>query len=427
MESAYALLLTAVSVFVMLLATLYLALNGNDQGEKNPKAEKRPSSVLKASSTEEGATSKAKDDGAEVDEADEESEGTPVWEDDGQDAEGPINPSIMPSSDDDIWKVWFDQPQSSKGMSKGQFEDSMKVLGTFNTMADFWDRFSSLMHEKLPTKSNVRVFQSMIRPMWEDPINRDGGKWIVVIPKQKSVGVFNEVLACMVGGKFKCEISGLVLSKKVREDLVSIWTPSGLPEPSLMALRDAVGTLLENHLGLKPEITFMWHDRKNKINISGLNPPQNKGPNDKDPKADGKLVGEREKKRDGETKKKATKSKPKSPGVKPKSPSGVKPKSPQTAPKLEKPVKSPTGMKPPVAAVSAPTTNVWADRAAKAASGNEAAAASPGRLPATAPVKKAPVKVEPRPEPEPESEPEPKKVVDPDGWETVVTKKKGKR
>jgi len=186
-----------------------------------------------------------------------------------EDADGPINLSVMPASDDDIWKVWFDQPAQAKGMSKGQFEDSMKVLGTFNTMADFWDRFSNLMHEKLPTKSNVRVFQSNVRPLWEDPVNCDGGKWIVVIPKQKSVGVFNEVLAAMVGVKFECEVSGLVLSKKVREDLVSVWTPSGLPVTSLEVLRDNISKLLETHLGLKPEITFMSHDKKNKVQIQG--------------------------------------------------------------------------------------------------------------------------------------------------------------
>jgi len=190
----------------------------------------------------------------------------------GEDASGPIWPSVQTASDEDTWKVWFDQPSQSKSMSKGQFEDSMKVLGTFNTMADFWDKFSNLMHEKLPTKSNVRVFQSNVRPLWEDPVNHDGGKWIVVVPKPKSVGVFNEVLAAMVSNKFNCEISGLVLSKKVREDLVSVWTPSGLPIASLEHLRDTISQLLELHLGLKPEITFMSHkhvDKKNKINIAG--------------------------------------------------------------------------------------------------------------------------------------------------------------
>lgn len=239
-----------------------------------------------------------------------------------EDADGPIQLNMMPASESDIWKVWFDQPAQSKGMSKGQFEDSMKVLGTFNTMADFWDRFSNLMHEKLPTKSNVRVFQSNVRPLWEDPVNREGGKWIVVIPKQKSVGVFNEVLAAMVGGKFECEVSGLVLSKKVREDLVSIWTPSGLPTYALEHLRDNISKLLETHLGLKPEISFMSHDKKNKVNIqgkAGSEKKQGDGKGGNSARVAGKFTGV-----------KPTKSP--AMGSKPPIPAGGKPKSPAMPP-----------------------------------------------------------------------------------------------
>lgn len=317
MDSGYALLLTAATVAAMILATFFFI------NQKNVAASRSRAAATGAPSS---SSSKASEEQSSPDETSppeppsgDSSPGAGGYQhsspEDASDADGPIHPSIMPSSDDDLWKVWFDQPLNSKGMTKAQFEDSMKVLGTFNTMADFWDRFSNLMHEKLPTKSNVRVFQSNVRPLYEDPINREGGKWIVVIPKQKSVGVFNEVLAAIVGGKFNCEISGLVLSKKVREDLVSIWTPSGIPTPSLEVLRDSIGDLLETHLGLKPEITFMSHDKKNRVTIQG------KGEKDrKEGKAGSKA--------------RFTGVKPKSPGMKPKSP-GLKPKSPQTAPLKE--------------------------------------------------------------------------------------------
>jgi len=255
MDTVYAVLFTAATVAAMLLATLFFF--SKQESPRSPAAK-----VLTSTASPSPERVRRHD-------VSEESVESPRSAGSCEDADGPINLTYQPASDDDIWKVWFDQPAQSKGMSKGQFEDSMKVLGTFNTMADFWDRFSNLMHEKLPTKSNVRVFQSNVRPLWEDPINCDGGKWIVVVPKQKSVGVFNEVLAAMVGGKFECEVSGLVLSKKVREDLVSVWTPSGLPVSSLEVLRDNISKLLETHLGLKPEITFMSHDKKNKVQIQG--------------------------------------------------------------------------------------------------------------------------------------------------------------
>lgn len=320
MDSGYALLLTAATVAALILATFFVI------NQKSVQSKREVTEIDSDVSPSSEALNETSDTSPDAPSTGGGSEAMGSAED----ADGPIHPSIMPSSDDDLWKVWFDQPSNSKGMTKAQFEDSMKVLGTFNTMADFWDRFSNLMHEKLPTKSNVRVFQSNVRPLYEDPINREGGKWIVVIPKQKSVGVFNEVLAAIVGGKFNCEISGLVLSKKVREDLVSIWTPSGIPTPSLEVLRDSIGDLLETHLGLKPEITFMSHDKKNRVTIQGKGEKGSK---------DGK-VGH---------KAKFTGVKPKSPGIKPKSP-GLKPKSPQTAPLKE-------GGKP--AGGMAPTANAW--------------------------------------------------------------------
>jgi len=326
-STTYSILFTAATVAALILATFFFFSSRSDIKEDEPEEPRRsehsepvPAAVTVDDTPEESPSPTwafAEEEGADMMYNPENSE----------DADGPICPHVMSASDDDTWKVWFDQPSQSKGMSKGQFEDSMKVLGTFNTMADFWDKFSNLMHEKLPTKSNVRVFQSNVRPLWEDPINRDGGKWIVVVPKPKSVGVFNEVLAAMVSNKFNCEISGLVLSKKVREDLVSVWTPSGLPVPSLENLRDTISQLLELHLGLKPEITFMSHDKKNKVQIAG------KDKKDKE----GKIAGQQATKLVKINGMKPAKSgAPKSPGSTPKM-TGVKPKSPSTAPLKEKP------------------------------------------------------------------------------------------
>jgi len=344
--AGYTILLTAATVAAMILATFFfIGQKGTVKSVKKAapaERKKEPVEVPTAANVADSSNPETNFEESPVGE--EQNAADDFRPDNAEDAAGPIWPSVMTASDEDSWKVWFDQPNQSKTMSKGQFEESMKVLGTFNSMADFWDKFSNLMHEKLPTKSNVRVFQSNVRPLWEDPVNRDGGKWIVVVPKPKSVGVFNEVLAAMVSNKFECEISGLVLSKKVREDLVSIWTPSGLPIPSLELLRDTISKLLELHLGLQPEITFMSHDKKNKIAIAG------KGEKEK-----------KEKQAPQPTKMRFTGMKParagaqerppKSPGLSgkggpsPKPSPGMRPKSPSTAPNRDLPPKAPPGSK----------------------------------------------------------------------------------
>jgi len=331
MDTVYAILFTGATVVAMILATLFFFYQ-QETSRKPARGSPAPASPTSNSPSPEPVTTD-----------------TASPTDGHEDADGPVNLSVMPASDDDIWKVWFDQPAQTKGMSKGQFEDSMKVLGTFNTMADFWDRFSGLMHEKLPTKSNVRIFQSNVRPLWEDPLNVKGGKWIVVIQKQKSVGVFNEVLAAMVGGKFECEVSGLVLSKKVREDLVSIWTPSGLPVASLETLRDNISKLLETHLGLKPEITFMSHDKKNKIQIPGKQGTSEKRNGDNKPqaaRAPGKFTGAKPTRKTPNSSPSLGGMPSKSPGLGP-----ARPKSPRSAPGQE-----PSGQEPWAARVERPKT-----------------------------------------------------------------------
>jgi len=174
---------------------------------------------------------------------------------------------------EDAWKVWYDLMPNTKGMTDKDFAESIKELGTFGTIADFWNDFGEVMQEKLPMRSNIRVFQNGVKPQWEDPLNVNGGKWIIVVSKNKSIGAFNEVLAGAVAGSFSCEISGVVLSKKPREDLVSVWTPSGVEPQILERVRDELAALVSKHLSITPQITFMYHDKKNnsQTKIKGIN------------------------------------------------------------------------------------------------------------------------------------------------------------
>merc|ERR1712046_384332 len=89
---------------------------------------------------------------------------------------------------EDAWKVWYDLMPNTKGMTDKDFAESIKELGTFGTIADFWNDFGEVMQEKLPMRSNIRVFQNGVKPQWEDPLNVNGGKWIIVVSKNKSIG-----------------------------------------------------------------------------------------------------------------------------------------------------------------------------------------------------------------------------------------------
>lgn len=97
---------------------------------------------------------------------------------------------------------------------------------------------------------------------WEEAINREGGKWIIVVNKSRSAQLFGVLLQALVSTRLSCEIVGIVLSKKSRDDLVSLWTPSGQERHVLERLRDEVAELISTELKLKHLITFMYHDKK---------------------------------------------------------------------------------------------------------------------------------------------------------------------
>ena len=64
-----------------------------------------------------------------------------------------------------------------------------------------------------------------IKPIWEDPGNRTGGKCIVRIPKALSPLFFEMVSLAVIGEQFEVagEVCGVVLSVRAYEDIIAVW------------------------------------------------------------------------------------------------------------------------------------------------------------------------------------------------------------
>ena len=68
---------------------------------------------------------------------------------------------------------------SVKGEKKN-WENNLKLVGDFATVEDFWSYFNNMRKPSgLEFNSNYHIFKSGIKPMWEDPHNAKGGKWIL--------------------------------------------------------------------------------------------------------------------------------------------------------------------------------------------------------------------------------------------------------
>lgn len=75
----------------------------------------------------------------------------------------------------DRWTLWYLQYERKKA-----WEDMQNKVYSFGTVEDFWCLYDHIKNASdLNDLNDYSVFKEHIRPMWEDPANRRGGRWIL--------------------------------------------------------------------------------------------------------------------------------------------------------------------------------------------------------------------------------------------------------
>ncbi|KAG9307253.1 hypothetical protein G9A89_017081 [Geosiphon pyriformis] len=60
------------------------------------------------------------------------------------------------------------------------YEENLQTIGTFNTVETFCRYFNWVKKpSQLEMNTNFHIFKDKIKPMWEDPANANGGKWVI--------------------------------------------------------------------------------------------------------------------------------------------------------------------------------------------------------------------------------------------------------
>ncbi|KAG6004920.1 hypothetical protein E4U43_000662 [Claviceps pusilla] len=127
----------------------------------------------------------------------------------------------------DAWSFWY-RPPISKAHGFIEYENTLHGIATVRTAEDFWEIYSHLKRPSLlPVVSDYHFFKKDIRPIWEDDVNRKGGKWVVRMKKGVADRYWEDLLLCLIGDQFGDageEVCGAVLSMRNGEDILSIWT-----------------------------------------------------------------------------------------------------------------------------------------------------------------------------------------------------------
>ncbi|KAJ7662866.1 translation initiation factor eIF 4e-like domain-containing protein [Mycena rosella] len=168
--------------------------------------------------------------------------------------ESVVSPTVHPLRN--TWVFWFRQ-QRAPGNKILSYEEGIKRVAAFSSVESFWALHTHLAPPSLltPTTDYLLFHTGITRPVWEDPLNITGGKWIIRLRKGVADRVWEALLCAVVGDMFAgCrdappreswedgsdagdadgegdtaeddafpEICGCTISVRQSEDIISLW------------------------------------------------------------------------------------------------------------------------------------------------------------------------------------------------------------
>lgn len=103
------------------------------------------------------------------------------------------------------WTLYYDSPQSKlttktpattipNASAHGGWLDDMRRVMTFDSVEEFWGLYNNIVPpSQLPGKANYYLFKDGIIPAWEDAQNKNGGKWAIQMPRDKTKGTIDQM------------------------------------------------------------------------------------------------------------------------------------------------------------------------------------------------------------------------------------------
>ncbi|EIN08991.1 translation initiation factor eIF4e [Punctularia strigosozonata HHB-11173 SS5] len=156
-------------------------------------------------------------------------------------------------------------------VEKGEYEAGLTVIGeNIDTVEMFCRYFNWLKPpSKLEKNSNYHLFKANIKPMWEDPANANGGKWVLTMKNNPQLldRCWSWLAMALVGEELDegDEICGAVVSLRSKVDRIQVWTRGKEDVEKLNGIAKKLVKILDisegDHIGL--EFQYNSEDRPN--------------------------------------------------------------------------------------------------------------------------------------------------------------------
>lgn len=127
------------------------------------------------------------------------------------------------------WTLWFTKPPSGRG---DNWNDLLKEVITFDSIEEFWGVYNNVAPvSDLPQKADYHLFKAGVRPEWEDPQNKHGGKWSYQYKEKRNIDIDNLWLYVMMGAigdtledEEDGEVMGVVVNVRKGFYRIGVWT-----------------------------------------------------------------------------------------------------------------------------------------------------------------------------------------------------------
>lgn len=144
------------------------------------------------------------------------------------------------------YTLWYDAIKKVGN----DYSAGLESIYVIETVQSFWRVWNNLASPKL---GSLCLFRDDVKPMWEDPGNAKGGRWILnQVQHTKKFEVFTDLCLAMVGGLFQnvmeefgdC-INGIVLSQRKGGNFkIELWNEKAQTE-SLVKVDACIRSLLD--------------------------------------------------------------------------------------------------------------------------------------------------------------------------------------
>jgi len=131
------------------------------------------------------------------------------------------------------WTLWFTKPPSGKQ----DWNELLKEVISFNSVEEFWGIYNNITSaSELAQKSDYHLFKSGVRPEWEDPQNKHGGRWAYTFKNSKANDeTWLNIMLAAIGETLEDEqdneVMGVVVNIRKAFWRVGLWTRTAGQQP----------------------------------------------------------------------------------------------------------------------------------------------------------------------------------------------------